>query len=184
MRIASVEVLGVGNELTGQHTLVRLTTDSGITGLGQSACWGYPQGVAGVLDELTPLLIGADPFRIEHLWHLAYRARPFRSNLLSAAVSAIDLALWDIKGKALELPVWELLGGRTRDRVRLHVLVGGGNAGRDRLVGQLGGRGGLHGGQVRPARARLRGPLDRRSSSARPARWPRRRARRAATRST
>ncbi|MGD1050264.1 MAG: mandelate racemase/muconate lactonizing enzyme family protein [Solirubrobacteraceae bacterium] len=126
MRIASVEVLAVGNELTGQHTLVRLETDGGITGLGQSACWGYPRGVAGVLDELTPLLIGLDPFRIEHIWHLAYRARPFRSNLLAAAVSAIDLALWDIKGKALELPVWELLGGRTRDRVRLHVLVGGG----------------------------------------------------------
>jgi galactonate dehydratase len=127
MRIASVEVLGVGAEHATQHTLVRITTDSGITGLGQSACWGYPLGVAGVLEELSPLLIGADPFRIEHLWHLAYRARPFRGNLLSAAVSAIDLALWDIKGKALELPVWELLGGRSRDRVRLHVLVGGGN---------------------------------------------------------
>jgi galactonate dehydratase len=126
MKIASVEVLGVGNELTGQHTFVRLETDSGISGLGQSACWGYPRGVAGVLGELTPLLIGADPFRIEHIWHLVYRARPFRSNLLAAAVSAIDLALWDIKGKALGLPVWELLGGRTRDRVRLHVLVGGG----------------------------------------------------------
>jgi galactonate dehydratase len=126
MKIASVEVIGVGNELTGQHTLVRLTTDEGISGLGQSACWGYPRGVAGVLGELTPLLIGADPFRIEHIWHLAFRVRPFRSNLLSAAVSAIDLALWDIKGKALGLPVWELLGGRTRDRVRLHALVGGG----------------------------------------------------------
>jgi galactonate dehydratase len=126
MRIASIEVLGVGADLAAEHTLVRLTTDSGITGLGQSGCWGYPQGVAGVLKELTPLLIGADPFRVEHLWHLAYRARPFRGNLLSGAVSAIDLALWDIKGKALDLPVWELLGGRTRDRVRLHALVGGG----------------------------------------------------------
>jgi galactonate dehydratase len=126
MKVASFEVLAVGNEMTGEHTFVRLTTDSGITGLGQSACWGYPKGVAGVLGELGPLLIGADPFRIEHIWHLVYRARPFRGNLLSAAVSAIDLALWDIKGKALDLPVWELLGGRTRDRVRLHVLVGGG----------------------------------------------------------
>ena len=125
MRIASVEVLSVGNEITREHTLVRLTTDTGITGLGQSACWGYPKGVASVLGELAPLLIGADPFRIEHIWHLVYRYRPFRSNLLSAAVSAIDLALWDIKGKALEVPVWELLGGRTRDRVRLHALVGG-----------------------------------------------------------
>jgi galactonate dehydratase len=125
MRIASVEVLGVGAELAPQSTVVRVTTDTGITGLGQSGCWGYPRGVAGVLDELTPLLIGADPFRIEHLWHLAYRARPFRGNVLAGAVSAIDLALWDIKGKALELPVWQLLGGRTRDRIRLHALVGG-----------------------------------------------------------
>src|SRR5471030_3152720 len=126
MKIADVEVIGVGNELTGEHTFVRLTTDAGITGLGQSGCWGYPEGVAAVLGELTPLLIDADPFRIEHLWHLVHRARPFRGNLIAAAVSAIDLARWDIKVKALELPVWELLGGRTRDRVRLHVLVGGG----------------------------------------------------------
>jgi galactonate dehydratase len=125
MRIASVEVVGIGWEMTGEQTFVRLTADDGTTGLGQSGGWGYPKGVAGVLEELTPLLVGADPFRIEHLWHLAYRARPFRGNLLSAAISAIDLALWDLKGKALEVPVWELLGGRTRDRVRLHVLVGG-----------------------------------------------------------
>ena len=126
LKISSVEVLQVGFETTGAQTLVRITTDSGITGLGQSGGWGYPRAVAGVLEELTPLLLGSDPFRIEHLWHLAYRARPFRGNILSAAVSAIDLALWDIKGKAVELPVWELLGGRTRDRIRLHVLVGGG----------------------------------------------------------
>jgi galactonate dehydratase len=126
VRIDSVEVLQLGFESTGEQTLVRITTDTGITGLGQSGGWGYPRGVAGVLEELTPLLIGADPFRIEHLWHLTYRARPFRGNVLSAAVSAIDLALWDIKGKAVDLPVWELLGGRTRDRIRLHVLVGGG----------------------------------------------------------
>ena len=126
MKIESVEVLEVGSDLTGSHTLVRITSDSGVSGLGQSACWGFPRGVAAVLDEMTPLLVGADPFRIEHLWHVAFRARPFRGNLISAAVSAIDLALWDLKGKALELPVWQLLGGRTRDRVRLHVLVGGG----------------------------------------------------------
>ena len=125
MKIASVEVLEVGCELTAQHTFVRLTTDTGISGLGQSGGWGYPRGVAGVLEELKPLLIDADPFRIEHIWHLGYRVRPFRGNILSAAISAIDLALWDIKGKALKQPVWELLGGRTRDRVRLHVLVGG-----------------------------------------------------------
>ena len=125
MRIASIDVFGVGNELTGENTLVRITTDEDVTGLGQSGCWGYPRGVAEVIRELVPLLIGEEAFRIEHLWHLAFRARPFRGNLISAAVSAIDLALWDIKGKALQVPVWELLGGRTRDRIRLHVLVGG-----------------------------------------------------------
>ena len=127
MKIADVEVLEVGFEVTGANTFVRLTTDTGITGLGQSGGWGFPKGVASVLQELAPLLIGEDPFRIEHIWHLLYRARPFRGNVLAAAVSAVDLALWDIKGKALDLPVWELLGGRTRDRVRLHVLVGGAN---------------------------------------------------------
>jgi galactonate dehydratase len=126
LKIAAVEILSTDCEMTGERTLVRITTEDGITGLGQSGGWGFPKGVVGVLEELAPLLIGADPFRIEHLWHRSYRARPFRGNLLCAAVSAIDLALWDIKGKAVDLPVWELLGGRTRDRVRLHVLVGGG----------------------------------------------------------
>jgi galactonate dehydratase len=125
LEIASVEVLQVGFETTGAQTFVRIASDSGMDGLGQSAGWGYPKGVAAVLGELTPLLLGADPFRIEHLWQLSFRARPFRGNLVAAAVSAIDLALWDLKGKVLGVPAWELLGGRTRDRVRLHVLVGG-----------------------------------------------------------
>ena len=161
MKIASADVLGVGCELTGEHTFVRLTTEDGITGLGQSGGWGYPKGVAAMLGELRPLLIGADPFRIEHLWHLAYRARPFRGNLLSAAVSAIDLALWDIKGKALERAG---LGAARRPHARPRPAARPRrrrHAGRGRLVGQLGGRGGLHGGQVRPARPGLRGPLDR-----------------------
>ena len=80
MKIESVEVLEVGSDLTGAHTLVRITSDSGVSGLGQSACWGFPKGVAAVLDEMTPLLLGADPFRIEHLWHVAFRVRPFRGN--------------------------------------------------------------------------------------------------------
>ena len=155
MKIESVEVLEVGWELTRANTLVRLTSDSGLTGLGQSACWGFPKGVAAVLEELKPLLFGADPFRIEHLWHLVFRVRPFRGNLLSAAVSAIDLALWDIKGKALESAGLGAArrqdagpGQAARARRRRHPR-------RDRLIGQLGRRGGVHGGQVRPARPRL-----------------------------
>jgi galactonate dehydratase len=125
MQIASVEVLQVGSEVGGAHTIVRLTTDAGIVGLGQSGGWGYPQAVAAIVSHLRPVLLGADPFRIGHLWNALVRARPFRGNLVFSAVSAIDNALWDIKGKALQVPVWELLGGRSRDKVRIHALLGG-----------------------------------------------------------
>jgi galactonate dehydratase len=135
MEIASVEVLQVGSELSGAHTLVRLATDTGIVGIGQSGAWGYPAAVAGVLAELKPMLLGADPFRTEHLWNAMVRARPFRGNIVSAAVSAVDNALWDIKGKALQVPVWELLGGRSRDKVRLHALIGG--AGPDEVAASV-----------------------------------------------
>ena len=126
MKIESVEVLQVGCELTGQHTFVRLTTDNGVTGLGQSGGFGYPLGVAGVLDELSPCSSVPTPFGSSTFGISATECGPSDGNLFSAAVSAIDLALWDIKGKALQVPVWELLGGRTRDQVRLHALVGGG----------------------------------------------------------
>jgi len=131
VKITSVEVLQVGSEVYGVHTLVRLATDTGITGLGQSGAWGYPRGVAAIITDFQPLLVGSDPFRIEHLFNAMLRVRPFRGNLVAAAVSAIDIALWDIKGKALQVPVFELLGGRCRDKVRLHALIGG--AGPDEL---------------------------------------------------
>lgn len=124
MRIESVNVLEVPFEMTGFHTCVQICTDSGITGLGQSGGWGFQRAVGEIIRELAPMLIGQDPYRIEHLWHLLYRARPFRGNMESSAIAAIDNALWDIKGKGLQVPVWELLGGRYRDKVRLHALIG------------------------------------------------------------
>ncbi len=129
MEIASVEVLQVGSELSGAHTVARLATDTGIVGVGQSGAWGYPNAVAEIVRALEPVLLGADPFRTEYLWNAMARVRPFRGNLISSAISAVDNALWDIKGKALQVPVWELLGGRSRDKVRLHALIGGANPG-------------------------------------------------------
>lgn len=124
MRIESVTVLEVPFEMTGFHTCVQICTDTGITGLGQSGGWGFQRAVGEMIRELTPMLIGQDPYRIEHLWNLLYRARPFRGNMESSAIAAIDNALWDIKGKGLQVPVWELLGGKYRDKVRLHALIG------------------------------------------------------------
>jgi galactonate dehydratase len=121
MRIAEVESLVVGG---GQF--VRITTDSGLVGLGQSACWGYPDAVDAVVRVFRGYLIGQDPLRIEHHWQYLYRMGPFRGSVLSGAVSAVDIALWDVKGQHFGVPIWELLGGRCRDKVRLHLLMGGG----------------------------------------------------------
>ena len=123
MKIETVEVVYVGFEMTGSQAFVQITTDTGITGLGQSGGWGSAHAVGSIIEDFRPLLIGEDPFRIEYLWHILYRARPFRGNYLSAAVSAIDIALWDIKGKALQVPVWQLLNGAVHKRVRLHSLL-------------------------------------------------------------
>ena len=108
--------------LIGGGYVVRLTTDTGLTGVGQTACWGYPEAVGQVVDAFERYLIGQDPMRIEHHWQYLYRMSAFRGTVLAGAVSAIDIALWDIKGKHFEVPVWELLGGRCRDKIRLHLL--------------------------------------------------------------
>ncbi len=105
--------------------VVRITTDSGISGIGQTACWGYPEAVSEVIARFRPWLIGQDPLRIEHIQQFLYRMGPFRGSVLSGAIAAVDIALWDIKGKQFQAPVWQLLGGRVRDRIRLHLLMGG-----------------------------------------------------------
>jgi len=123
MRITEVEGLLVGSHTVGANLVVRITTDSGLVGIGQAGAWGYPDAVGKVIEQYREYLIGEDPFRIEHIHQTLYRLRPFRGNIVSAAVSAVDIALWDLKGKHFEVPVWELLGGRVRDKVRLHLLL-------------------------------------------------------------
>ncbi len=103
----------------------RIHTDTGLSGIGQSACWGYPEAVQSIVARGIDYLVGQDPLRIEHHWQHLYRMAPFRGTALSGAISALDIALWDIKGKHFEVPVWELLGGYCRDKIRLHLLAGG-----------------------------------------------------------
>lgn len=120
MKIERVETLLMGNGL-----VVRIHTDSGISGIGQTACWGYPEAVERIVERFADYLVGQDPFRIEHHWQYLYRMSPFRGTALSGAISAVDIALWDIKGKHFQVPVWELLGGNCRDKIRLHLMAGG-----------------------------------------------------------
>ena len=106
--------------------VIRIHTDTGISGVGQTACWGYPEAVDQIINTFKKHLIGQNPLRIEHHWQYLYRMGPFRGTALSGAISAVDIALWDIKGKHLGVPIWELLGGNCRDKIRLHLLGGGG----------------------------------------------------------
>ena len=106
--------------------VIRIHTDTGISGVGQTACWGYLEAVDSIINTFKKYLIGQNPMRIEHHWQYLYRMGPFRGTALSGAISAVDIALWDIKGKHLGVPIWELLGGNCRDKIRLHLLGGGG----------------------------------------------------------
>jgi L-alanine-DL-glutamate epimerase-like enolase superfamily enzyme len=97
---------------------VVVDTDEGIYGVGESGITGRELAVMGAIDHFKELLIGQDPMRIEHLWQVMFRGGFFPAQrILTSAISAIDIALWDIKGKALGVPIYELLGGRVRDKV-------------------------------------------------------------------
>jgi galactonate dehydratase len=98
--------------------LVRVDTDEGIYGWGESGISGRERAVMGAIDHFTPFLLGKDPMRAGALWQEMYRGAYFEGGrVLTAAISAIDIALYDIKGKALGVPVYELLGGAQRDRI-------------------------------------------------------------------
>ena len=120
MKIERVESI-----LAGKSQIVRVITDTGLIGVGQSACWGYLEATDAVVKKFADYLVGKDPLDIEHHWQYMYRMGPFRGSVVSGAVSAVDIALWDIKGKVMEAPVWQLLGGKVRDKIRLHLLMGG-----------------------------------------------------------
>jgi galactonate dehydratase len=117
MRITGIECYPVwGGERN--YLFVIVDTDEGVYGVGEAGLTGRERAVIGAIEHFEPLLLGKDPFRTEHLWQLLFRGGFFPArHAVSAAISAVDIALWDIKGKTLGVPVYELLGGRARDRV-------------------------------------------------------------------
>ncbi|MEV0775320.1 D-mannonate dehydratase ManD [Streptomyces sp. NPDC050428] len=98
---------------------LKITTDEGLTGLGDATLNGRELSVVSYLrDHVVPLLIGLDPHRIEDTWQSLYRGAYWRRGPVTmAAIAAVDVALWDIKAKAAELPLYQLLGGASRERV-------------------------------------------------------------------
>ena len=105
---------------------VEIVTDNGLTGWGEAVLEGHASAVLACVQEMKDYLIGADPTRIEDLWSTMYRAGFYRGGgVLMSAISGIDQALWDIKGKFFGAPVYELMGGRCRDRMKVYSWIGG-----------------------------------------------------------
>ena len=100
---------------------LKIETDEGIVGWGEPVIEGRARTVEAAVHEFGDYLIGQDPARINDLWQVMYRGGFYRGGpIMMSAISGIDQALWDIKGKALGVPVWQLLGGKIRDRLRLY----------------------------------------------------------------
>ena len=105
---------------------LKVETDEGIVGWGEPVIEGRARTVEAAVHELSGYLVGEDPRRINDLWQVMYRAGFYRGGaILMSAIAGIDQALWDIKGKALSVPVYELLGGLVRDRMKTYSWVGG-----------------------------------------------------------
>jgi galactonate dehydratase len=100
---------------------LKIHTDAGVTGLGEPLLEGRALTIQTAIKEIEPYLIGKDPRQVQHHWQAIYRHAFYRGGpILTSALSGIDQALWDIKGKLLNIPVYELFGGPTRDRVRIY----------------------------------------------------------------
>ncbi|GGC09565.1 D-galactonate dehydratase [Pseudoduganella buxea] len=105
---------------------LKIETDEGITGWGEPVIEGRARTVEAAVNELSEYLVGQDPLRINDLWQVMYRGGFYRGGaILMSAIAGIDQALWDIKGKALGVPVYQLLGGLVRDRMKMYSWVGG-----------------------------------------------------------
>jgi L-alanine-DL-glutamate epimerase-like enolase superfamily enzyme len=117
MKITNIETYPVWGG--GRNFLfVVIDTDEGIHGVGEAGLTGRELAVIGGIEHFKPLLIGENPFRIEYIWQKLFRGGFFPAQrILTSAIGAIDIALWDIKGKALGVPIYELLGGLARDKV-------------------------------------------------------------------
>jgi galactonate dehydratase len=118
IKITKLEIIPVN---TLRTIFVRMHTNAGITGIGEGTVEGRISTVMAAIKELEEYLIGKDPRKPAFHWQAIYRHAFYRGSIiLTSALSAVDIAMWDIKGKALGVPVYELLGGPTRDRVRVY----------------------------------------------------------------
>jgi galactonate dehydratase len=121
MKITQIETFLV-NPGNRNFIFVRVQTDEGLYGIGEAYSVGPDDAVVAVIKDFETWLVGRDPREIEFLWQLMYNASRFPGGVITnAAISGIEHALWDIKGKALGVPVYELLGGKCRDHIPVYI---------------------------------------------------------------
>jgi galactonate dehydratase len=118
MKIRKVEPLHVG-----QFMFARVETDSGLVGFGEAGAWGHLEASGAAITRFAEYLEGKDAFAIEHHWNVMHRFSYFQGLAINAAISAIDIALWDIKGRALDQPIYQLLGGPARTKARIYAHI-------------------------------------------------------------
>jgi len=128
MKITSIETLVCHAKMRNWIFVKVVTDQQGLWGWGEATLEWHTRSVIGAIEDISQLIIGEDPTRIEHLWQMMYRQHFWHGNNLvrSTAMSSIDIALWDILGKIHNVPCHKLWGGRVRDYIRLYCHLGGG----------------------------------------------------------
>ena len=121
-RIAKNETIHV----PPRRLFVRVESEDGAVGWGEASLEGWGEAVDGAFDAFRDRFIGSDPFNIEDVWQVGYRGGFYRGGaVLMSALSGLEQALWDLKGRALGLPAWQMLGGKVRNTVRSYAWIGG-----------------------------------------------------------
>lgn len=118
--VSKMKITKVTPQLISKYLFIEIETDAGITGLGECGAWGHLEAAATAVEKFGDYLVDKDPAPIEHHWNIMHRFGHFRGAAICGAISAIDIALWDIKGQVLGVPIHELLGGPTRNKARVY----------------------------------------------------------------
>jgi L-alanine-DL-glutamate epimerase-like enolase superfamily enzyme len=118
LKVTNIKSYSVASQEGRGYFIVKVETDEGIYGLGEVGIRNWGAAIETAVKHLSQIVVGQDPFSTERLWQHMFRGGFFPADkVYCCAISAIDIALWDIKGKALGMPVYKLLGGPVRDRV-------------------------------------------------------------------
>lgn len=117
MKITGIEPILAG----GRYLFVKVHTDGGLVGLGECGAWAYQEATVSVLKQMEKMIVGQDSLRTEFIWNALSRNLHFRGSVTQSALSGIDIALWDLKGKYFQVPCYELMGGKVREKIKIYV---------------------------------------------------------------